>query len=165
MNAEQTRQVADPAPTPGQLLRAARLACHLSERDAEDQLNLMPGYVALLESDNYQALRSPAFARGYVKAFGKLVDLDEGQLLAAFDQLRASRLETETPPRQPRRPLQLQHTGVGVLISLAVVVLMIFVLWWRAGTADPAPIEEEAEGQAVPSTAAQTQAPEIASGT
>ncbi len=63
----------------------------------EDLLNLMPGYVAILERDDYQALRSPAFARGYVRAYGQLMELDEAELLRAFDQTaRASGQGEET---------------------------------------------------------------------
>ena len=65
--------------TPGTLLRCARLAAGFSEREVEDQLNLMPGYVAILERDDYQSLRSPAFARGYVRSYAQLMKLDSNQ--------------------------------------------------------------------------------------
>ena len=74
--------------TPGTLLRRARLAAGFSEREVEDQLNLMPGYVAILERDDYQSLRSPAFARGYVRAYAQLMKLDEAEVLGAFDEQR-----------------------------------------------------------------------------
>ena len=57
------------------LLRAAREAQGMTEREAADRLNLMPDYVGILERDDYQALRSPPFARGYVKAYGRLLGL------------------------------------------------------------------------------------------
>ena len=60
--------------TPGTLLRNARLLTPLSVREVEDLLNLMPGYVGILERDDYQALRSPAFSRGYVRAYGQLMN-------------------------------------------------------------------------------------------
>ena len=43
------------------------------------------GYVPMIERDDYQGLRSPAFARGYVRAYGKLLELDEEELIAAFE--------------------------------------------------------------------------------
>lgn len=115
--------------TPGSLLKAARLAQGMTEREAADRLNFMPNYVAILERDDYQALRSPPFARGYVKAYGRLLGLDEQNLMAVFDQA------VEVPPVQyeksvDTRPLQLQRTGLGVVIGLGVLLLLVLALWW-----------------------------------
>jgi cytoskeletal protein RodZ len=115
--------------TPGALLKKARKAQGMSEREAADRLNLMPDYVAILERDDYQALRSPPFARGYVKAYGRLLGLDEKHLMSVFDELsvaepvqRVKRIET--------RPLQLQRTGLGVVIGLGVLLVLVVALWW-----------------------------------
>ena len=118
--------------TPGSLLRSARLEQGISEQEAAERLNLMPGYVDILERDDYQALRSPPFARGYVRLYGKMLGLDENQLLAAFDQLRESNA-AEQDKRVRTRPLQLQHTGRGGLIGLAVLLLLVLALWWWRG--------------------------------
>jgi len=120
--------------TPGTRLRNARLKTELSEREVEDLLNLMPGYVGILERDDYTALRSPAFARGYVRAYGQLMKLDEAELLAAFDQQREHWAKKKKPVQT--RPLQLQRTGVGVVVGLLILVLLVFALWWRQGTGD-----------------------------
>lgn len=120
--------------TPGTLLKRAREEQGIPEREAADRLNLMPNYVAILERDDYAALRSPAFARGYVKAYGKLLGLDEQQLLSSFDQLRESgQVQDGKRKRIETRPLQLQSTGLGVVIGLAVLLLLVFSLWWWQG--------------------------------
>jgi len=75
------------SPSPGALLKAAREDLDISPREAADRLNWMPGYVAIVENDDYAALRRPSFSRGYVKAFGRLVELDEGKLMDAFDAI------------------------------------------------------------------------------
>jgi cytoskeleton protein RodZ len=118
--------------TPGSMLKAAREVQQLSQREAADRLNFMPGYVAILERDDYQALRSPPFARGYVKAYGRLLGLDEGELLEAFDRLREQQ-SPEVKKKVETRPLQLQHTGLGVVIGLAVLCLLVLGLWWWQG--------------------------------
>ena len=118
--------------TPGALLKAAREAQGLPEKEVADRLHLMPGYVSILEQDDYQALRSPAFARGYVKAYGRLLGLDEGRLLAAFDRLRASQ-QVEVEPQADTRPPQLQRTGLGVVVSLAFLLVLVLALWWWHG--------------------------------
>lgn len=113
--------------TPGSLLKAAREKQRMTQREAADRLNFMPNYVAILERDDYQALRSPPFARGYVKAYGRLLGLDEQHLLATFDQ------QVLVKPAQPQKrpqPLQLQRTGLGVVIGLGVLTLLVAAMWW-----------------------------------
>ena len=118
--------------TPGSLLRSARLEQGISEQEAAERLNLMPGYVDILERDDYQALRSPPFARGYIKAYGKLLGLDEEQLLDCFDQLREGD-QVQEQKQVVTRPLQLQRTGLGVVTGLAVLLLLVLALWWWQG--------------------------------
>ena len=117
--------------TPGTLLRSARQAQGMSEREVEDRLNLMPGYVTILERDDYQALRSPAFARGYVRAYGQLMKLEETELLAAFDEQREN--WEQEKKRVETRALQLQSTGLAVIVGLGILLLMFFALWWWLG--------------------------------
>ena len=137
--------------TPGALLKAAREAQGLPEKEVAERLHLMPGYVALLEQDEYQALRSPAFARGYVRAYGRLLGLDEGRLLAAFDRLRASR-QVAVEPRADTRPPQLQRTGIGVVVSLGFILVLILALWWWQGGGRSEPGQPAAVTPAAPET-------------
>jgi len=115
--------------TPGSLLKKARMAQRISEREAADRLNLMPNYVAILERDDYQALRSPPFARGYVKAYGRLLGLDQQHLMSVFDAVNVVE-PTQQEKRIETKPLQLQRTGLGVVIGLGVLLLLVLALWW-----------------------------------
>ena len=120
--------------TPGTLLRSARLAEGWSEREVADRLNLMPGYVAILERDDYQALRSPAFARGYVRSYGQLMGLDETELLRAFDDLREGKQQEKK--RVETKTLQLQRTGLGIVVGLVTLLLLVAGLWLWQGIDD-----------------------------
>ena len=131
MNAEVENQL-DAFVTPGTLLKAAREAKEMSEREAADRLNWMPGYTAIIERDDFQALRRPAFARGYVKAYGKLLGIDEQQLLDAFDSLQAG-AEVQAQKRVSSRPVQLQRTGLGVIVGLVLLLLLVLAIWWWRG--------------------------------
>lgn len=134
--------------TPGSLLKAARERLGMTEREAADRLNLMPDYVGILERDDYQALRSPPFARGYVKAYGRLLGLEEQHLLSVYDELRNA-----TPVQQRKRidnrPLQLQRTGLGVVVGLGVLLLLVAGLWWWQGD-HPKPDFFAANGETPP---------------
>jgi cytoskeletal protein RodZ len=123
------------SPTPGAMLKAAREQQEVSQREAADLLNWMPDYVEIVERDEYTALRRPSFARGYVKAFGRLVALDESVLMDAFDALD-TRIDSaaNSALKDSRTPLQLQKTGLGVIVGLGSLSLIIAALWWWQGT-------------------------------
>ena len=145
MTSDSSQQI-DAFITPGQLLKAARHAKGLPEKETEERLNWAPGYVTVIENDDYQSLRSPAFARGYVKAYGRLVGLDEEQLLSSFDQLRDA-TEVEQRKRVETRPLQLQRTGLGVVVGLVVLALLILALWlWQGGQRSEQPASATSDG-------------------
>lgn len=113
-------------PSPGAMLQAARQARGMTPQEVAQQLNWLREYVTFIERDDFTSLRRPAFARGYVRAYGRLLQLDEAMLLAAFDAVRPP----ASPPRVRRRPQQLQKTGLGIALGLAVLVLLVFGLWW-----------------------------------
>jgi cytoskeletal protein RodZ len=126
--------LADPgsAVSPGAQLKAAREELGMSTREAADRLNWMPDYVAVIESDNYEKLRNPAFARGYIKAYTRMVGLDENAQLAAFDKIRQENLSNGEAKKKQTQPLHLQKTGMGVVIGLGVLLLLVLFMWWRS---------------------------------
>jgi cytoskeleton protein RodZ len=137
------------------VLKTARKKRGLTAREAADRLNLMPDYVDILERDDYQALRSPQFAKGYVKAYGRLLGLDEQQLLSLFDESCGAQPEQRKPPAETR-PVQLQRTGLGVAIGLGVLLLLVAGLWWWGqGRNEASPSETEDDVSLLPGNAPQ----------
>ncbi len=119
--------------SPGSILKLAREEQEISQREAADRLNWMPHYVAIIERDDYASLRRPSFARGYVKAFGRLLGVEEEPLMAAFDAMNIP--ATDVPDnvgKSPRSPMQLQKTGLGVIVGLGLLLILVLALWlWR----------------------------------
>lgn len=128
---DETQRQFDALMTPGSLLKTARLRRGLSEGEVADYLKILPEYIAVLERDEYTALRSPAFARGYVRSYGRLLGVDQSQLELAFDGLAEPRDGGRNPARS--RPLQLQRTGRGVAVGLGVLFALVLTLWWLRG--------------------------------
>ncbi len=106
----------------------------MTQREAADSLKWVPGYVAIVERDDYAALLRPSFARGYVKAFGRLLELDQPALMAAFDALeyRGEHVEEEKNAA-PSVAVHLEKTGLGVVVGLSSLGLLIAALWWWQG--------------------------------
>lgn len=115
-------------PSPGAMLQSARQAQGLSAQEVAQRLHWLREYVTLIERDEFASLRRPAFARGYVRAYGRLLGLDENLLLATFDAVRPA-----VPPRlsaPARRPPQLQKTTLGIVVGLAILALLVLGMWW-----------------------------------
>ena len=105
----------------------------MTQREVADALNLIPGYVRILEEDSYQMLANPGFARGYIKNYGRLLGMAPEQLLPLYDELVAQS-PGDSRGRIQTRPLQLQATGKGMVIGLATLVMVVALLWFLQGT-------------------------------
>lgn len=117
------------APSPGVLLKAAREARNLPEREVAERLNWLPRYVQSIEADDYSVWRSATFVRGYVKAYGRLLGVDETKLMQSFDGLTVTNGH-DSARRVTTQPLQLQRTGGGVVIGVVALGLLAAGLWW-----------------------------------
>jgi cytoskeleton protein RodZ len=137
----QTESFPEPG-TPGRTLAAARAARGLTVTEIALRLKFAPKQIEALEADRYELLAGPAFVRGMVRAYAKLLGADADALVA---QLRASPLTAAGPtvtgpksmgvkiPRQPRR---------GSLVYVALSVLVVFavggvVLEWLLRPVEP----------------------------
>jgi cytoskeleton protein RodZ len=75
---------------PGQTLRAARERQGLSLTDVAARLNLTVSALGYLEAGEFARLPGHTFARGYIRAYARLVDLDAAALVQDFDRLTGS---------------------------------------------------------------------------
>ena len=117
--------------TPGEQLRTARLGRNMPEEEVAERLNWLPSYVSIVERDDYGALRRPAFARGYVKAYGKLLALEEAELMQAFDALQGENAAGAAARRVSGNGMApLQRTGLGVVVGLVVLALLLVGMWY-----------------------------------
>lgn len=92
-----SEEAAQPAPEgPGGRLRAARKAMNVEIREVADALNLPATSIEALEGNDFAELPNLVFARGYVRAYAKLVELDPDPVVAAF-QAAAMPQEEVTP--------------------------------------------------------------------
>jgi cytoskeleton protein RodZ len=153
-NSEETTTV---QASPGALLREARERLGISPREMADRLKWMPANIAVIEEDRFDALRSDAFVRGYLRAYAKQVNLAEADVIRAYEALSPSAASVDTPPEEPRRaPV---HSVAWLTIILGVVAAILLALafwWWQQAPATPAKVP------AVPATVNKPLAPETA---
>ncbi|PIA66040.1 RodZ domain-containing protein [Pseudomonas sediminis] len=86
MNAAHS-EVAQPMSTnPGETLRQAREIKGWSVAEVAAQLNLTPQRLAQIEAGAFDKLPGTTFARGYIRAYAKLLEMDQNRLVMEFDQ-------------------------------------------------------------------------------
>lgn len=72
------------AGTPGEQMQARREALGWSIEQAAEQLKLAPRQVAAIEAGDYASLPNPAVARGFIRAYAKILKLDAAPFVAAI---------------------------------------------------------------------------------
>jgi cytoskeleton protein RodZ len=125
--------MSEQAAGPGSTLRAEREALGVTLREVSETLNLSIGIIQSIEADEYERLPGPVFARGYVRAYARLLDLEPDPLLARspqWDNVASDRHLTGPDSLREwlrRRPGLVLGAGV-LLLAVAVAVAAVW-LW------------------------------------
>ena len=113
---------------PGATLKAAREAIGVSRREIGEALNLPIETLTALEEDDQEAQPEAVFARGYVRSYAKLLDLDPEPLVALVGRGKGSNISMGpvpiSEPKNFRGPL-LAGAGVAVLLVIAGVTALM----------------------------------------
>lgn len=131
----------------GQLLRQAREQRKLTIQQVALQLNLKAEQVERLEQDQPDGRTLETFARGYVRAYGRLLKLPETELMAALSRQTGSAASTAKPMRTFSNRTAHQATENRFMwltyAIIALLLVLLFVWWWqsaRENTADSSSI-------------------------
>ncbi|WP_416398376.1 helix-turn-helix domain-containing protein [Allohahella sp. A8] len=156
------------AATIGQKLAAAREREGLSVRETADRLHVVTRYVTAIEAGEYTVLPGIVFLKGYVRAYARIVGLDEDALSQALEaelQIRDDVPDHSAKPL-PHSPKPKSHS-LGILaglFALALVALVAFLLVRpdpvSVPSATTAPYEGEAPGEEEAPVAAEAQSPD-----
>lgn len=137
--------MSDTVEGPGAALKSARERLGVTVREVADALNLPLHVVEAMEANEFDRLPQPVFARGYLRSYAKLLELDPNALVAGLPKLPAEpEPSAPTTPADARSAWIREHPGmvlgVGALVVIAVVLLLL--LWLVPGeestTAEPA---------------------------
>ncbi|WP_462381805.1 RodZ domain-containing protein [Pseudomonas sp. Marseille-QA0892] len=119
---------------PGETLRNAREARGVTTAEAARQLNLTETSVHHIEAGAFDRLPGHTFARGYVRAYAKLLGLDQADIVREFDQFTGTNASgaavhslgrIEEPSRLSQNLLRLVSFGLLLLLCLAGF------FWWQ----------------------------------
>ncbi|WP_168012489.1 RodZ domain-containing protein [Halomonas salinarum] len=122
--------------SPGDILRGERENQGLSLDEVASSLNLRPAVVTGLEKDDYEQVPVEAYRRGYLRAYARLLGIDETGVLDAYRAANGGVTETErrvTPVRTAKPPSRL-GAWLFKLVTLLVILGLIglTLLWWQS---------------------------------
>ncbi|MBZ9567658.1 MULTISPECIES: RodZ domain-containing protein [Modicisalibacter] len=123
--------------SPGEVLRRERENQGLSIDEVATQLNLRPAVVSGLEADRYDEIPVAAYRRGYLRAYARLMGIDEASVVGAYNRQHGdtrSDIERKITPVNTTRPPSRLGAWVFKLFTLLVIVGLIglSLLWWQS---------------------------------
>ena len=127
-------------PSVGQILRDAREAQGITLEDAAVRLRLMQRQVEAMETDDFESLDPPVFARGFVRNYARLLGLAPEALLARMQGAPAEPAEvSHAAPPPPHSWLSSPWLILLLLGLLVAVAVPVALYWWlnSAGEDDP----------------------------
>ncbi|MFJ3450878.1 RodZ domain-containing protein [Pseudomonas sichuanensis] len=133
MKAAQT-EVAATRQNPGDVLRQAREQREWSQAEVAQKLNLTVSSLNNLEAGAFDKLPGHTFARGYIRAYAKLMGMDQAPLVQAFDNITGTHAQGSDVHALGRieEPVRLSHNIMRV-VSLLLLVAVVGggFFWWQ----------------------------------
>lgn len=117
--------------TPGAILADARAAKGLSIPEVAEQLKLTRVMVQALEDDDVDTLPPPIFTRGYLRAYCKLMELDEAQVVAPYENETATvKTLSDRQPGMIDKPARRSRIGVLMVLVVLIVAGISAAVWY-----------------------------------
>ncbi|QXH80200.1 RodZ domain-containing protein [Pseudomonas salmasensis] len=137
MKAAHPEDVAANRVNPGETLRQARESHGWSLAEVALKLNLTSTSLANLEAGAFDKLPGHTFARGYIRAYAKLLGIDQAVLVQEFDQFTGTDAQGSNVHGLGRieEPTRVSHTILRI-VSLLLLIAVVgggFV-WWQDQT-------------------------------
>lgn len=117
-----------PASNPGQILRQAREHKGISVAEVAEGLNLTGMAVQSLEAGHFERLPGHTFARGYIRAYAKLMGLDQAEMVEQFDRFtgtdaQGAEVRNLNRIHEPRR-MSISKTILKLVTALLLLLLI-----------------------------------------
>ena len=123
---------------PWETLRQAREQKGLSLSQVAGQLNLTENSLRQLENGAFDKLPGHTFSRGYIRAYAKLMGLDQAELVNSFDHFTGTNASGSTVQSLGRvaEPVRLSRNVLRIVSLLLLALLIGFgYFWWQEHSA------------------------------
>ena len=128
----------------GDALRQQREALGLDLDDIAAALKIKPAYLAALEAGSVERLPGPAYAVGFVRAYGDHLGLDGNEILRRFKE-GSSALHAKPDLSFPMPLSKRSIPGVPMLLVALILVLCGYGSWYYLSTGERSRPERVAE--------------------
>lgn len=154
------KEAEDSGPVGGERLAEARRAMQIPVIEIAKELHLDEYKVRALEKNEFEVLGAPVFAKGHLRKYAQLVDVDEADVMADYYQLNRS---DSSPPVVKFRPVPKAEASPAPWIAGVVAVLLAAAAYWWFMGRDTATPEPEVNSTPAPQTnvAVQDEAPAV----
>lgn len=139
LNDDQEQQQEDAAeaalPTSGELLRAAREQAGLTVLQVADRLRLRQQLIQDLEEDHFDGQAGGTYVRGYLRAYAKLLQIPESEIMAAYKRTQGSEEVTQSTMQSfsKKTSIESQDNKLMILTWIIVIILIgsVAVFVWQ----------------------------------
>ena len=114
-------------PLGGERLADARREQQISVLEIAKELHLDEPKVRALERNDFGVLGAPVFAKGHLKKYAELVNVDPDDILADYYQLERA---GEMPPLVSTRRRARRELSPGPWIAVIVVIVVVATAYW-----------------------------------
>nr|WP_263394192.1 cytoskeleton protein RodZ [Streptococcus sp. Marseille-Q6470] len=123
--------------TIGEVLRLARISQGLSLEELQRKTDIQLDMLEALESDDFDKLPSPFYARSFLRKYAWAVELDENIVLDAYDsgsmityeEVDVDEIELTGRRRSNRKKRSLLPLFYFVLFSLSILIFVTYYVW------------------------------------
>ena len=123
--------------TIGEVLRLARISQGLSLEELQRKTDIQLDMLEALESDDFDKLPSPFYARSFLRKYAWAVELDENLVLDAYDsgsmityeEVDVDEIELSGRRRSNRKKRSLLPLFYFVLFSLSILIFVTYYVW------------------------------------
>ena len=123
--------------TIGEVLRLARINQGLSLEELQRKTDIQLDMLEALESDDFDKLPSPFYARSFLRKYAWAVELDENLVLDAYDsgsmityeEVDVDEIELSGRRRSNRKKRSLLPLFYFILFSLSIIIFVSYYVW------------------------------------
>jgi cytoskeleton protein RodZ len=118
---------------PGQMLKEARIALKLTEKEVAEKLNLTVAAVNCIENDEFNCRLPTTYTRGYLKNYAKLVHVVEDDVLDSYELLGVAAVQqAEMQSFSQITKKQAENSRLMWFSYLVLFFLIaLTVMWWQ----------------------------------
>lgn len=138
----------------GAKLQSARESMNMDRKDAAAQLRLHEKYIDMMENDAFPQDMPAIFARGYIRAYGKLLQLSEDTIAEGLAPIQATTthstntpLQTEFKLKPPAKKLDQatsrKYVMRGMTMVIVITMLWLVAAWWHNRATSPVIVEAD----------------------